>query len=330
MPPYVIKQGDFLLKLAHQLGFDPDAVWSDPSNASLRALRPNPAILFPGDVLNIPDSPAPAATTLAPGSTSTFVSAPPPLTLSAKFVGTDATSYASRAYTVTELDALTGLSTDANGVASFQAPVTLTTATVVFTDTGESWSLVVGATDPINTLSGIFKRLQNLGFIGDNVTFDTQAAANNLEVMRDALTRLKAAQPGASTPSSPPSAPAAAPSSPPAASSSPAAPASGAPSAPGSDTPSADGTPASGPVTPSTPAPSGPAVEPAAPSDPSPTSAPSSAAPSSSPPASAPASTPPGSTPPDFVIYGGEDASFATGSRITFLQQFLTMQDSSF
>ncbi len=27
MKPYVVRQGDYLAKIAHQLGFDPDVVW---------------------------------------------------------------------------------------------------------------------------------------------------------------------------------------------------------------------------------------------------------------------------------------------------------------
>ena len=39
MKPYVIKQGDYLLKVAHLRGFDPDAVWSDPKNEPPDELR---------------------------------------------------------------------------------------------------------------------------------------------------------------------------------------------------------------------------------------------------------------------------------------------------
>ncbi len=61
MQPYVIRQGDFLLKLAHKFGFDADSVWSDPSNSALRTLRSDPNILSPGDILYIPTPPDPQA-----------------------------------------------------------------------------------------------------------------------------------------------------------------------------------------------------------------------------------------------------------------------------
>jgi hypothetical protein len=195
--PWVIRQGDFLVQLANTFGFDADTVWQDPSNANLRALRPNANILAPGDVLYIPDLPGgpPPMTNLTVGATNTFVAPDPPtMTLTHKFVGTDPAVYASKAYVVQELDQLTGLTTDANGVATFEAPVTLNTATVVFTDTAESFALCLGAMDPINTMSGIFMRLQALGYIDAEVTYDSDDATNNLGVMRAGLRALKAAQ----------------------------------------------------------------------------------------------------------------------------------------
>jgi hypothetical protein len=192
--PYVICRGDHLSSLAYQFGFNADTVWSDPKNAQLRGLRPDPNILFPGDVLYIPDQKPPVMKSLTIGTTNTFVSDAPTVTLTQQFVGPESTTYASRAYTVQELDQLMGLSTDANGVATFQVPVTLATATVVFTDTGESWALQIGSMDPINTPLGIFKRLQNLGYIGRDVVFDTGNLTNNLDVLRMGLRSLKASQ----------------------------------------------------------------------------------------------------------------------------------------
>lgn len=39
MEPRVIRQGDYLLQLAHAFGFDADAVWNDPQNEGIRRLR---------------------------------------------------------------------------------------------------------------------------------------------------------------------------------------------------------------------------------------------------------------------------------------------------
>ncbi len=198
MEPYVIKQGDHLALLAYQFGFDADMVWNDPKNAQQRdrgQLSQDPNILNPTDVLYIPDQNVPPVMkSLTPGSTNTFVSDVSTLTLTPQFVGADPATYASKAYTVQELDQLTGLATDENGIATFKAPVTLATATLIFTDTGETWTLRIGDMDPINALSGIFKRLQNLGYIASSILFDTDAPLNNLDLLRSALVAFKAAQ----------------------------------------------------------------------------------------------------------------------------------------
>ncbi len=56
MRAYVVKQGDYLTKLAYALGFSADAVWNDAKNADLKASRPDPDLLAPGDVLYLPDA----------------------------------------------------------------------------------------------------------------------------------------------------------------------------------------------------------------------------------------------------------------------------------
>jgi hypothetical protein len=97
--------------------------------------------------------------------------------------------------------------------------VTLDTATVEFTETGESWVLHIGHLDPISTLSGIFQRLQQLNYVAGSATLDP----NNLDLLRAGLEALKASQasggdatpdstPASGPPSSPDSAPASNPS----------------------------------------------------------------------------------------------------------------------
>jgi ribosomal protein L16 Arg81 hydroxylase len=98
MQPYIICEGDYLAKLAHQFGFDADTVWNDPKNAQLQQVRPNPNILLPGDVLYIPDQtvakPQQSVTT---GTTNTFVTDTPTVTITVQFTDT---SLASQAYSV--------------------------------------------------------------------------------------------------------------------------------------------------------------------------------------------------------------------------------------
>ncbi len=193
MQPYVIRQGDYLAKLAYKFGFDADEVWNDPSNADLRALRSDPNVLWPTDVLYIPDANTAPPTSLVLGSTNTFVADIPTAKITVQF---SEPGYASQAYTVQELEDLTGLSTDDSGVATFSVPVTLGTATIVFTESGATFECNVGDLDPINTLSGVFQRLQHLGFIDAAMSLE----AATLGLVRSALAAFKAAQSSDSSP----------------------------------------------------------------------------------------------------------------------------------
>lgn len=53
---YEVQQGDHLSGIAKAFGFSRyQTIWDDPNNAELKALRVNPNVLFPGDIVFIPD-----------------------------------------------------------------------------------------------------------------------------------------------------------------------------------------------------------------------------------------------------------------------------------
>ncbi len=187
MQPYVIRQGDYLAKLAHRFGFDADAVWNDPSNADLRELRPNPDILWPTDVLYIPedsDNP-PRQHELVLGTTNTFTSYVPTIPVSLRF--TDE-GLISQAYTILELPELTDLTTDGDGTAFFDVSVMQRAVTIVFMRDGTTFDCKIGDLDPVNTLSGICQRLQHLGYLPSEVDLDPP----DLDQIRAALRWLRA------------------------------------------------------------------------------------------------------------------------------------------
>lgn len=187
MQPYVIRRGDYLLKVAYESGFDADSVWDNARNSDLRTLRKDPNILAPGDMLFIPDaSDGPDYKTLQTGSTNSFVSQAPPTPVTVKFCDP---ALASQPCTIAELPDLRDLKTDANGVLTFQAPVSLETATVRFAGVNPAvmFACQLGRLDPVDTLTGIFQRLQNLGYIDDAAEFE----ADDLNLLRGGLNVLK-------------------------------------------------------------------------------------------------------------------------------------------
>jgi hypothetical protein len=170
-------------------GFDGAAVWNDDTNAALRARRADPDLLLPTDVLYIPDQSKnePVTHTLATGQTNTFTSRVP--TFPVKVQLADA-PMANRAFTVKELPELIGQTTGADGSFTIDVPVTLDAFTITFDNIQEPFIFNVGHLDPINTLSGIFQRLQNLGHIDTDAAF----SAVGVDLVRRGLNEFKACQ----------------------------------------------------------------------------------------------------------------------------------------
>jgi hypothetical protein len=55
MPEYKVKQGDCLSSIADKYGLLWKNIWNHPKNAKLREKRQDPNILYPGDILFIPE-----------------------------------------------------------------------------------------------------------------------------------------------------------------------------------------------------------------------------------------------------------------------------------
>jgi len=68
--PYTVVRGDNLTAIARRFGLKTwQELYNNPENAAFRAKRPNPNLIFPGDLLMVPDGAAPAPPTPArPGS----------------------------------------------------------------------------------------------------------------------------------------------------------------------------------------------------------------------------------------------------------------------
>jgi len=53
-----VREGETVASIAAQHGLAPETVWDDPANADLKEQRGDPNILFPGDVVVVPDKQA--------------------------------------------------------------------------------------------------------------------------------------------------------------------------------------------------------------------------------------------------------------------------------
>lgn len=166
--PYVVRAGDYVLKVANRLGFDAEQVWSDARNERLRSVRGSPNVLCSGDVLYVP-SPTKRWLTVNVGAVNAFTVQVPTAEVSVTFVS-EGRPVAGQACRIHELPKLTALKTDSNGALSFSIPATLDIATVEFTNLSLTQTLHIGGLDPATEDSGVIQRLYNLGFLKSRST----------------------------------------------------------------------------------------------------------------------------------------------------------------
>jgi hypothetical protein len=159
---YVVRQGDYLEQLAYKLGFDVDAVWGHQKNEELRQRRKdNHRILCPGDILYIPAVDGHAELQLAAGQSNSYTAKIPELVTQLQLMDENG-PLAGEDYTLEGLGAPVDDKTDGEGKLSFSAPVTTREIRLVLKNYG-AFELGIGEMDPISELTGVQKRLANLG-----------------------------------------------------------------------------------------------------------------------------------------------------------------------
>jgi hypothetical protein len=187
--PYVVRKGDYLLKIALQMGFDAETIWQDPKNAGLRKSRPSMNVLCVGDVLYVPKTPARQWMPVKVGSANPYVAKVPTVKIAVKFAY-EGKPLASEECTLRELPELGTLTTTSDGTLRFEAPVNLQVVTARFSGPGIIQPLCIGHLDPVNELTGVHQRLNNLAFVLDDPsdvgTVDEQSIREPLSAFESA------------------------------------------------------------------------------------------------------------------------------------------------
>jgi hypothetical protein len=163
MVPYIVRPGEYMAKLAHALGFDPDEVWKDPKNAELAKLR-SPNVLHPGDIVYVPKSQK-ATRPVRAGATNKYVAKIPKVQVNVAFHG-DAGPFAGEPYVIEGLGSPLEGTADADGRVLALVPVHVREIRVVFTKRNVAFPVRVGDMDPVSEPSGVRKRLRHLGYCG--------------------------------------------------------------------------------------------------------------------------------------------------------------------
>jgi len=172
--PYVIRKGDYLTKLGHEMGFDPAYVWAHAKNKELVAKRKNQEVLKAGDILWIPDE-ARRKMPVESEATNSYVARVPkmPLVMTLKLGGK---ILKKEPFIVRGLGRLPDGSgsnkeelkgeTDEKGILKLAPAVHVREIEIVLPKRKKELRIFVAGLAPDNELSGVRMRLKNLGYLG--------------------------------------------------------------------------------------------------------------------------------------------------------------------
>ncbi len=163
MKPHVIRQGEYLTKLAHQKGFDADSVWNDSKNEDLKKKRVDPQQLQPGDILYVPDE-AKTRLPIIVGASNAYVAQIPKVPVLIRLqIGGEILEKEPFVILGVGPKPIEG-ATDEHGYLKATVPVHVREIEVQLTARDRTLRVRVGNMDPLNELSGLQKRLTHLGF----------------------------------------------------------------------------------------------------------------------------------------------------------------------
>jgi Putative peptidoglycan binding domain len=167
--PYIVRQGDHLARLAYVHGFDATEVWNHENNNGLREMGRKPELLAPGDILYLPGKPKESLAFYA-GTSNRYQARVPVVNVALAFKDADQV-LSDEPYEIHGLgtDGSDGQTeerkTDSEGKVSLELPVTTREVTIVFPRQNIAYEVRVGDMDPVAEMSGIQKRLENLGYL---------------------------------------------------------------------------------------------------------------------------------------------------------------------
>jgi hypothetical protein len=172
MTSHIVRQGECLSSLAARSGLgDWKQLYDHPANADLKKKRPNPNVLAPGDKVEAPDLET-KTVSAATGRIHTYVVKLQKVKLRIAIVSWSGEPYQGKRFLVNAGAREMKGTTAADGMVEVEVPATQSAARlrVWLDDAGEDASptidreLAIGHIDPIEMLSGVRKRLSNLGY----------------------------------------------------------------------------------------------------------------------------------------------------------------------
>ena len=170
MPKHTVKQGECISSIAYKYGFFPDTLQQEAENSELMQSQRNPDILYPGDVINIPEKKE-KSESIDTEKRHTFVRKGVPVYLKLRLLDDEQKPRANVDYTLS-VDSLTFTdTTDYDGYIDKPIPPDSKRAILKLKidEKTEVYEIPLGHIDPIEEISGIQERLHNLGYDCGNI-----------------------------------------------------------------------------------------------------------------------------------------------------------------
>lgn len=183
MPKMQISQGQSIPSVAKDNGFFWETLWNHPENASLKEKRKNPNVLLEGDEVFVPEKELKEVTKPTEAKHK-FKRKGDPLKFRLQLLMMGKPRKNEDYVLVIDGKQIQG-KTDGEGKLEATIPGNATGGTIKLRGGKEEYPVRIGHLDPIDTVSGVKQRLNNLGFTcgseDDELDADTKAALQKFQ-----------------------------------------------------------------------------------------------------------------------------------------------------
>jgi N-acetylmuramoyl-L-alanine amidase len=167
VPQHLVNQGECIASIADMSRTTWERIWDHPNNAGLRARRKNPGILYPGDLVFVPQSDTVFG--VQTGASHTFTVHREKVQISLRLLDRGEPIAGAAYELAVDGEPYPPGSTDGDGTLKALVPRGAQQATVTFTALDRVIVMKLGVLDPVTETTGLKARLKQLGYYEGDV-----------------------------------------------------------------------------------------------------------------------------------------------------------------